>query len=488
MQGRNILFAYLGVAVPALVALLLYPSLIRNLGVDRFGALSLVLSIAIFFGSFDFGVGLAVTRYVARLDGRNRSKEAIRRLVGHAIWLQSIIGILVAVFLLSVHQIWGLFRAPPGAGLTEEFNRALLWLAVSIPLALTAGVVRCGLEGIGRYGIANALRAPASIGIFAVPIATSFITTRIDILIFTMLVTRVATTLGFMIVWSTIIPCNASQRHSLINLRRHAKVLLNYGGWVMVGTAAGGMIVLGVLDRTLIARLLDVSTLIYYAVPSDVIIRGLLIPSAIASVLITALTKTVVANIQLAPKVHFNAMGVIASQVGPIVVLLVINADWLLGMLTHQPVAETSVQIFKGMATGYFIHAIAHVPYCGLQAAGAPKAASLRHLVQLPVYVIGSTALLLNDQFGLMGWLWCFWAMVDLLMLLFMVRRLAPLQHSQKAIANPLVLLWAGLTMFANVMSTLQTHEALILVISITATLLFLWQLARMLITSSLFE
>lgn len=488
MHGRNIAFAYMGVAIPALAGLILYPSLIRNLGVDRFGALSLVLSIAVFFGSFDFGVGLAVTRYVARFDGRNGSRGAIRRLVRHAIWLQSFIGLLIAALLLFGHQIWGLFKASPGTGLTEEFDRALLWLAVSIPLALTAGVVRCGLEGIGRYGIANALRAPASIGIFAVPIAISFFTTRIDILTLAMLVTRVVTTLSFMIAWSMMLPRDISQRYSFVMLQRHAKVLLSYGGWVMVGTAAGGMIVLGVLDRTLIARLLDVTAVIHYAVSSDVIIRGLLVPSAIASVLLTVLTRTVVANIQLAPDVHRQAMGVMAGQVGPIVVLLVIHAEWLLGMLTRQPVPVTSVQILQGLATGYFIHSLAHVPYCGLHAAGAPKVASFRHLVQLPAYALGSMALLQTGHISSIGWFWCFWAVIDLLMLLLLLRWIAPLQYVPTAIVSPQVWFWSCLIGLSHVMSTLSTNEALSLAISVLVSLLFLWQLARILMSRSLFE
>ena len=486
-HGRSIAFAYTGVALPALVALLLYPHLIHNLGAERFGALSLILSIAVFFGNFDFGVGLAITRYVARFDGRSGARSGIRHLVTYAFWLQTGIGLVTAGLLLLTHQYWGLFRATSGAGLIDEFNRAVLWLSASIPLALMAGLVRCSFEGIGRFGIANALRAPASIGIFAVPIAVSFFTTRLDILTLSILLTRTASTVIFVFTWLQIAPPGVRRPFRAINFWRQSRILLNYGGWVMVGVAAGGLIVLGVVDRVLIARLMDVVAVVQYSVSSDVITRGLLIPSAIASVLLTVLTRTVFANARHVPELHREAIRVMAGQVGPIVVLLVLNAKWLLGMLTRLPVPEAAILILQGMATGYYVQALAHVPYCGLHAAGAPKAAGLRHLFQLPVYALASSAILVSGHIGSMGWLWCLWAVIDLLMLLALLRHIAPRQRGPSAFVQPQVLVWTALIGLSHLSPLLPMESTLRPALSVLAGVMFIWQSARLLISRSIF-
>lgn len=479
-HGRSIIFAYAGVALPALIALFLYPSLIRNLGVERFGALSLVLSIAIFFSSFDFGVGLAVTRYVARLNSRTTLKASVRRLVRHAIVLQICIGTLIAFVLLCFQKVWGFLGSTSSPKLLGEFDLAILWLAASIPLALISGVIRCALEGVGRYGLANALRAPASIGVFAAPIACSFVTDRIDLMILAMLLARAVTTLIFLLFLGNLPKDQNPPPPNFKDFFRHGRLLLMYGGWVMMGTAAGGLIIFGILDRFFIARVSDISFVIQYSVPSDIIIRGLLIPSAISSVIVTILAGTVASSPQMVPKVHRGAMKLTAGQAGPIAVLLVVHAEKLLALLTGQKVAMASVWILKGMATGYFIQCLAHIPYCGLHAAGKPSAAGFRHLVQLPFYAAGSFLLLLSGHIQWLGWMWCLWALIDLLMLFTLLRWLAPEQRAFEALTNPRVLIWFVALGFTILLSELHETHAIMIIISLLASAIFAWNVVRM--------
>jgi O-antigen/teichoic acid export membrane protein len=428
-HGRSIIFAYAGVAFPALIAFFLYPNLIKNLGIERFGALSLLLSVTIFFNSFDLGVGLAITRYVARFTARAANKFAVPRLVGHAIAVQLLIGIFIAGLLIAIHNATGALGSSSDEQLRVEFDGALMWVALSIPMALVAGVIRSALEGIGRFGLANALRAPASIGIFFAPIALSFYTDRIDILILAMLIVRIATTLVFLLIWFQIVGHDTPVQFKLINLKRHSQLLMTYGGWVMLGVVSGGLIVLGTLDRLIIANIVGISSVIQYSIPSDVITRLLLVPAAIASVLITIVTGAVATNPRNLADINRRAVGLVSGQVGPISALLIIHAERLLAGITGQPVSEAAVQILQGMAAGYFIHSLAHVAYCSLHAAGLPKAASSRHLIQLPFYAVGSLLLLSSDHINWLGWMWCIWAFIDLVMLLLLLRWLAPDQR-----------------------------------------------------------
>ncbi|MBM3312230.1 MAG: hypothetical protein FJY80_12070, partial [Candidatus Aminicenantes bacterium] len=64
-----------GYVAPMVVGFLAIPFLIRWLGVDRFGVLSLIWVLAGYFAVFDLGLGLATTKFVAEALGRGDTKD-----------------------------------------------------------------------------------------------------------------------------------------------------------------------------------------------------------------------------------------------------------------------------------------------------------------------------------------------------------------------------------------------------------------------------
>jgi O-antigen/teichoic acid export membrane protein len=404
------------------MALVLFPYLIRNLGVERFGALSLLMSIAMFVSTFDFGAGIAVSRYTARLSARVHGQIAVSRLVRHSVWLELLIGGLTAIVLLGSNWGFGLLAISTAGDLQTEIDRSVLYISASVPLALAAGVTRCALEGLGRFDVANLLRAPSTIATFALPVATSFYTPRLDLIILSLLVARMVTTSVFVLVWRRALPqqeAPSSRRHAIA----HARILLSYGGWVMVGVAAGGLMTLGVLDRVLVGRLLGAASILQYSVPSDIVGRCLLVPAAISSVLIPLFAHRVTVAREQLVEPYRNACELMARHVGPLSLLLVLNAEYLLDAITGGHATSASVGILEGMSVGLFLHAMAHVPYCGLHALGRPYLAGVRHVIELPVYLVASWTLLQHKLLLLSGFLWAVWATIDLLLILFMLQR-----------------------------------------------------------------
>jgi O-antigen/teichoic acid export membrane protein len=477
--GRGILFAYLGMAVPALVALVLLPDLIRNLGVERFGVLSLLLAIAGFFNAFDFGVGVAVSRYTARLDSRTVSRGAVRRLVRRSLWLQLLIGGVTGVALIGSHAAFSLVTTPTGE-LRSEIGVAVWLLATSIPLGLVAGVIRCALEGLGRFGTANLLRAPATISTFAVPICVSFLTQRLDLILFSLLAVRVLAALLFVLVWSRVAPADTlmySGRHAI----RHVRLLLSYGGWVMLGMIAGGLITLGVLDRFLVGRLLGAISILQYSVPSDVVVRCLLAPAAICSVLIPQLSRAMARHGRMLLEPYVAACQLMAHHAGPVALLVVLNARLLLETLTAGNASAASVSILQGLAVGFFIHAIAHVPYCALHALGRPNLASLRHVIELPLYLVAALALFSHGLLEWSGALWALWAMADLLLILVILRGTQRTLPLALTLCNRPVLVWVALLIGATLLKWIDVPPLWMLLPSMAVASYFALQIAALL-------
>lgn len=422
--GRSVLFAYAGIGVPAAIAVLLIPLLLRNLGAARFGLLSLLLSVSAFFMSFDFGTGPALARYSSRVQARPGSDQRIGRLALAGMVVQACVGLGTAA-VLFVGLRWASRASAVNAGVGEsEFGWAVSAVAAATPFALQSGGARSVLEGMGRFGLANSIRAPASASTFAAPIAVSFFSPRLDLMMAGLLAARVATSVAFgLALWRSLPaglrPIQASY------LVRVGKRLLGYGGWVMLGVAAGGLMSLGILDRLLLDNLLGPAAIVPYSIPSDIILRGLLAPAAIASVLIPLLSVAVVQDRALGPALDRAGL-LLSSQVGPLALVLVLNAEWILQLLARGYVGHASRDILLGMAVGFYVHAVAHAPFAALQALGRPKHASIRHVLELPFYALASFLLVRSGRIEWMGVLWATWAVVDIALLAWLVKSLRP--------------------------------------------------------------
>ena len=73
--ARNTFWNIMGFCAPVLVAIFCIPPMIRGLGKDQFGLLTLVWMLVGYFTIFDMGIGRALTRIAAERIGQGREKE-----------------------------------------------------------------------------------------------------------------------------------------------------------------------------------------------------------------------------------------------------------------------------------------------------------------------------------------------------------------------------------------------------------------------------
>ena len=72
--ARNSLWNFVGQALPMAAALACIPFLVRALGVERFGILTLISAVFGYFGVFDLGIGRSLTKFVAERADRGRRR------------------------------------------------------------------------------------------------------------------------------------------------------------------------------------------------------------------------------------------------------------------------------------------------------------------------------------------------------------------------------------------------------------------------------
>ena len=75
LLARNTLWSLLGQALPMVAAVLAIPLLVRGLGTERFGILTLTWTVIGYFSLFDFGLGRSLTQVVAERLGSGRTEE-----------------------------------------------------------------------------------------------------------------------------------------------------------------------------------------------------------------------------------------------------------------------------------------------------------------------------------------------------------------------------------------------------------------------------
>src|SRR5262245_54158241 len=101
LLARNTTWNIVGQLLPMAVGLVAVPPLVRLLGVDRFGVLSLAWIVIGYFSLFDLGMGRALTKLVADKLAAN-DEQSIPPLVWTSLLLLLLLGVVGGLATLSV--------------------------------------------------------------------------------------------------------------------------------------------------------------------------------------------------------------------------------------------------------------------------------------------------------------------------------------------------------------------------------------------------
>src|SRR5258707_8804568 len=157
LLARNAVGNLASQALPTGVAIGSRPILIRGMGTDRFGLLTLAWMVLGFSSLFDLGLGRALTKLVAELLGRGRGRE-VPPLVWTASGLMAALGVSAAslVWLISPWLVRDALRVP--APLRGEALIAFDLMAIALPFVISTAGLRGIMEAHQRFGPINLVR------------------------------------------------------------------------------------------------------------------------------------------------------------------------------------------------------------------------------------------------------------------------------------------------------------------------------------------
>jgi O-antigen/teichoic acid export membrane protein len=422
LLARNTIWNLIGQLLPMAVGVVAIPPLVRSLGVDRFGVLSLAWIVIGYFSLFDLGMGRALTKLVADKIGGS-DEASIPPLVWTSLFLMLLLGVVGGLISLAISP-WLVFNAlkvPPA--LQVETLRSFQLLAASIPIVTVTSGLRGILEAQQRFRVLNFIRIPTSIFSFAGPLLVLPFSHRLVPVILLLMSGRFLGGLAHLMACFHAMP---ALRHKIVLQQSVMAPLVKFGGWMTVSNLVSPLMVYA--DRFLIGGLISVSAVAYYTTPFDLIGRLSFIPVAVSGVLFPAFAVSLASNRERTSLLSARGVKYIFVAMFPIVLVTVTFAPEGLQLWLGPVFASQGHSVMRWLAAGLFINALANVPFALIQGAGRASLTAKLHLLELPLYLVA--VWMLTRHFGIQGAAiaWTARVVLDSILLFFFADRILPHQ------------------------------------------------------------
>jgi O-antigen/teichoic acid export membrane protein len=393
--ARNVLWNLLGTGAPLLVALIAIPLLIEGLGAARFGVLTLAWMVVGYFSLFDLGLGRALTKLVAEKIGSGKGEE-IPGVVWTAMLLMGALGVLGALIIISLSSWFVGSALEIPEELQPETLTAFYLLAVSIPVVISSTGLRGVLEAHQRFGVVNAIRLPLGMFTFLGPLAVLPFSNSISDMVLVLICGRVISWFAFFVVCWSLYP---ELRKRVGVDREMTKRLLSFGGWMTVSNITAPLLLY--LGRVVIVVMISVEAVAYFVTPYEVVIRLLIIPGVLVSVLFPAFTQLFQKNTNEVSALYRKAMLSLLVVMSPVVAGVYVFAEDGLAWWINEEFSQNGFRVAQYLAIGVLINSFGHLSQALIQGYGRPDITAKLHLAELVIYI--PYLWLLIDLYGING-------------------------------------------------------------------------------------
>ena len=434
---RNWVLNLLGWVVPLSVALVAIPYVVRGLGPERFGVLSIASALLGYFGIFDLGLGRATTKFVAELLARHEP-EKLPQVVWASIWAQMALGALGTVITLSLIPIAVGRYLKISPALIAETRTSLFVLSTSLCVVLIGNALRGVLEAGQMFNVVNYVKVPTNTSMFLLPAVGVFFHLSLPGIVWLLVGARGLATVAYLGACLRHFP---TLRAEYFPDRSSIRPLLVYGGWVTVSNFITPL--LAYIDRFLIGSLVSMSAVGYYSAPYEAINRAWVVPATLAATLFPAFTNLDTGGSRRRlEELCARSLKSLLLISAPTMLILALFARQILRWWLGLDFANQSTLTFQILAIGMLVSSLTLVPFSLLQGVGRPDLTGIFSLIEL-LFQIGSCWFLVRHV-GIAGaaLAWTLKALLDALLMFGAVFWLNSVSFSsllQNGIRRPLI-------------------------------------------------
>jgi O-antigen/teichoic acid export membrane protein len=418
LLARNTILNVLGYSLPMLVAIFAIPPLVKGLGTERFGILTLAWVIIGYLSLFDLGLGRALTKLVAEKLGTGQTQK-IPALIWTSLFIMFFIGVLVAFsaswFLPFLVQ--DLIKIP--RFLVSETLNAFYLLVFSLPIVIISVGFRGILDAYQRFDLTNMVRIPLGVYSFLAPLLVLPFTQNLFPVVGVLVVGRLIACMVQLLFCFQIVP---GLRRGVVLERAILGPLIRFGSWMTVSNIVSPLMMY--LDRFFIGAVISMSAVAYYATPSEVVTKLLLISGALMGVLFPAFSTSYVQDRNRTALLFERGVKYIFIAIFPLTLIIVTLAQDGLNLWLGNEFSQNSTTVLQWITVGVFVHSLGRVPFGLIQGAGRPDLTGKLHIVELPFYILGLWLLIHSNGIVGAAMVWFFRICLDTVCMFVIAYRL----------------------------------------------------------------
>lgn len=426
---RNTNWNLAGFGLPLLLGLVAIPYLIKQVGVEAFGVLTLVWALIGYFSLFDFGLGRALTQQVAtnRVSGQIHQLPS---LIKTGLFFTAATGLIGGILLAVLAEPLGFKWLRVGIPLQLSTFYALLIASFGIPMTTLTTGLRGILEAYEDFKAVNLLRMVLGSANFGLPVVIVMVFgPALALMVGSLIVARLVVLVAhFYLVYKKLPAGWLNAKFSKHNMRS----LLSFGAWMTVSNIISPLMVTA--DRFIISTVLGASVVAYYTVPFEVVSKISIIPGALSAALFPRIASMLVIETLGAKHLYYQSIKIVAAAMLPICALTAIGSHWGLSIWLGKEFADHSWSIVSILAVGIFVNGMAAVPYSIIQAAGNARLTARLHILEVVLYL--PLLIICLNYFGLVGAaiVWTGRVGFDFIVLVFCANKIIGVKSSRTAV------------------------------------------------------
>jgi O-antigen/teichoic acid export membrane protein len=457
-----------GLCAPLFIAIFCIPFLIKGLGKDRFGILTLAWAVVGYFSLFDLGMGRALTKLVAEKLGAGLQEE-IPKLIWTALVLMGVLGVIsvIVVTILVPVLVQEVLKIPKA--LQNEALTAFYLLSFSIPVVMSSTGLRGVLEAYQRFDLTNMIRVPLGMYTFLGPLAVMPFSKNLFFMVAVLIIGRFISWGIHLFLCLRIVP---SLSIKLCYERTMVRPLITFGSWMTVTNIISPLMVY--MDRFFIGALISTAAVTYYSTPSEVIARLGVIPNALIGVLFPAFSTTVSRSQADTASLFGRGINYIILSLFPLTLIVVTIAHDGMALLFGLAFAIKSAFVLQCLAVGLFINGVAKIPFVLVQGLGYPDLTAKIHILELPFYLFLLWWLL--GAYGIKGAAvaWVIRVSIDALILFIITQKLVPTTKPYIMSGYVKIIIASGFFIIAGYIADLLI-KCLFIIVMITSFIVVSW-------------
>jgi len=396
LLARNTAVNMAGQIIPLVVGVATMSYVIRHLGPDRFGLLSIAWLVVGYFTLLDFGIGPATTKFVAELLGKGEI-ERLPALVWTALLTQTGFGVVAGLLFAAGTPVLTdhLLKIPPY--LRSEAHWVFLILAVSLPIGMASGTFQGVLCASQRFDLVNVISIPTMMLYYLLPAAVLALGFGLRAIVLSLVLSRLVAFGGYILFSLRLYPVIGrvvTYHRSLV------RSLLGFGSWFTASS-----LVLGIhlyADRFLIGILSSVAAVGFYTPPFMIASKMTILPGSLTAALFPAFsTSQGRGDGEWIRNAMIRSIKYILLIVGAVALALAFFARPILTLWVGARFAAEGTTVLQILAMGVLLSSLALVPYNLLQGIGRPDLPAKFYLLEVPIHL--GFLWFLTTRYGLPG-------------------------------------------------------------------------------------